>query len=159
MLIGPAEIQALIPHTGDMCLLASVTQWDATHITCTALSHRNPDNPLAHHGKLHALSGIEFAAQAMAVHGGLTGLVGQRPRAGLLVSVRDVVARVKYLSDFAEDLQIEAEQLMAGDNGVTYSFSIHIDDRELLTGRAMVVLDAALDESGNASGDATGARS
>lgn len=159
MLIGPAEIQALIPHTDDMCLLAGVTHWDPTHITCTALSHRNPDNPLAHHGKLHALSGIEFAAQAMAVHGGLTGLVGQRPRAGLLVSVRDVVARVKYLSDFAEDLQIEAEQLMAGDNGVTYSFSIHAGDRELLSGRAMVVLDAGLDATGNASRDATGAMS
>jgi predicted hotdog family 3-hydroxylacyl-ACP dehydratase len=152
MLIGPVEIQALIPHAGDMCLLAGVTHWDPTHITCTAHSHRNPDNPLAHHGKVHALTGIEFAAQAMAVHGGLTGLVGQRPRAGLLVSVRDVVARVKYLSDFAEDLQIEAEQLMAGDNGVTYSFSIHAGDKELLAGRAMVVLDAAMTETGNASG-------
>jgi predicted hotdog family 3-hydroxylacyl-ACP dehydratase len=155
MLIGPAEIQALIPHTGNMCLLAGVTHWDPTHITCIALSHRNPDNPLAHHGKLHTLSGIEFAAQAMAVHGGLTGLAGQRPRAGLLVSVRDVVTRVKYLSDFAENLHIEAEQLMAGDNGVTYSFSIHAGDQELLAGRALVVLDAALNTTGNA----TGARS
>jgi predicted hotdog family 3-hydroxylacyl-ACP dehydratase len=159
MLIGPAEIQSLIPHTGDMCLLAGVTHWDPTHITCTAQSHRNPANPLAHHGKLHALTGIEYAAQAMAVHGGLTGLVGQRPRAGLLVSVRDVVARVKYLSDFAQDLQIEAEQLMAGHNGVTYSFSIHAGDQELLAGRAMVVLDAALDGTWNASGDSTGAMS
>jgi len=155
MLIGRSEIEALIPHTGDMCLLAGVTHWDTTHITCIAQSHRNPDNPLAHHGKLRALSGIEYAAQAMAVHGGLTGLSGQRPRAGLLVSVRDVVARVKYLSDFAEDLQIEAEQLMAGDNGVTYSFSIHAGDQELLAGRATVVLDAAL----NATGDASGAMS
>jgi predicted hotdog family 3-hydroxylacyl-ACP dehydratase len=151
MLIGPAEIQALIPHTGDMCLLASVSHWSPTHITCIAQSHHNPDNPLAHHGKIHALTGIEFAAQAMAVHGGLTGLVGQRPRAGLLVSVRDVVARVKYLSDFAEDLQIEAEQLMAGDNGVTYSFSIHIGDQELLSGRAMVIFDAALVVTGTMS--------
>lgn len=150
--MGRAEIQMLIPHSGAMCLLDGVKHWDATHITCTASSHRNPDNPLARHGKLHALSGIEFAAQAMAVHGGLTGLVGQRPRAGLLVSVRDVVAQVKYLSDFAEDLQIKAEQLMAGDNGVTYSFSIHAGNQELLAGRAMVVLDAGRDESRNATG-------
>jgi len=148
MLIGPVEIQALIPHTGDMCLLDSVTHWDATHITCTALSHRNHDNPLAHDGKVHALTGIEFAAQAMAVHGGLTGLVGQRPRAGLLVSVRDVEARVKYLSDFAEDLQIDAEQLMTGGNSVTYSFRIQAGTQALLTGRAMVVLDAALEATG-----------
>ena len=142
MLIGRAEIQALIPHSGDMCLLDSVTHWDAAHINCTASSHRNPANPLAHHGKLHVLSGIEFAAQAMAVHGGLTNLVKERPQAGLLVSVRDVVAQVQYLSDFAEDLLIEAEQLMAADNGVTYSFHIHAGDQVLLTGRAMVVLDA-----------------
>lgn len=143
MLIGQAEIKALIPHAGDMCLLAGVTQWDATHITCIAQSHRSATNPLARDGKLHALCGIEYAAQAMAVHGGLTGLVGQRPRAGLLVSVRDVVALVKYLSDFEEDMQIEAEQLMAGASGVVYGFTLHAGKMELLRGRATVVLDAA----------------
>ena len=142
MLIGRNQIQSLIPHSGDMCLLAGVTGWDATHITCIAHSHRNPDNPLAHHGKLHALSGIEFAAQAMAVHGGLTSLAGKRPRAGLLVSVRDVAARVEFLSDYVEDLLIEAEQLMANGNSVTYSFRILAGAQDLLSGRAMVVLDA-----------------
>ena len=142
MLIGLAEIQALIPHSGDMCLLSGVTHWDATHIACTAQSHRNANHPLAREGKVHALSGIEFAAQAMAVHGGLTGQVGKRPRAGLLVSVRDVVARVQYLSDYAGDLQIEAEQLMDGGNSVTYSFRILAGTQELLSGRAMIVLDA-----------------
>jgi predicted hotdog family 3-hydroxylacyl-ACP dehydratase len=141
MLIGPAEIQALIPHAGEMCLLSSVTHWDATHITCTAQSHRDPRNPLARDGKVPVLCGIEFAAQAMAVHGGLTKRVHQRPRAGVLVSVRDVVTRVNYLSGDGEDLQIEAEQLLAGDNGVTYFFALHISNIELLTGRATVVLD------------------
>ena len=142
-MLGRSEIQALIPHSGDMCLLASTKNWDATHISCTAHSHRDPNNPLAHDGKVPVLCGIEFAAQAMAAHGGLIGLVGQRPRAGLLVSVRDVVTRVKYLSDYEQDLQIEAEQLMAGENSVTYSFSLHAGDAELLSGRATVVLDAA----------------
>lgn len=137
------DIQALIPHSGDMCLLDSVTRWDGTSITCTTHSHRNPDNPLAQQGKIPILCGIEFAAQAMATHGGLTGKVGHRPRAGMLVSVRDVVTRVKYLSDYEEDLQIEAEQLMAGENSVTYSFSLHVGNIELLSGRATVVLDAA----------------
>ena len=137
------DIQALIPHTGDMCLLANVTNWDATHISCIAHSHRDPNNPLAHDGKMPVLCGIEFAAQAMAAHGGLTGLTGQRPRAGLLVSVRDVVTCVKYLSDYEEDLQIEAQQLMAGESSVTYSFSLHVGNIELLTGRATVVLNAA----------------
>lgn len=142
MLIGQAEIRALIPHAGDMCLLAGVTRWDATRISCVAQSHRNTNNPLAHRGKVRALCGIEFAAQAMAVHGGLTGLVGRRPRAGLLVSVRDVVAQVEYLSDYREDLQIEAEQLMAEQSSVCYGFTLHAGETELLRGRATVVLDA-----------------
>ena len=54
----------------------------------------------------------------------------------------DVVASAQYLSDYTEDLQIEAEQLMAGESSVTYSFSLHIRDAELLSGRATVVLDA-----------------
>jgi predicted hotdog family 3-hydroxylacyl-ACP dehydratase len=143
MLIGQTEIRALIPHAGDMCLLAGVTQWDATRISCVAHSHRNSDNPMAHNGRIGALCGIEFAAQAMAVHGGLTGLVGERPRAGLLVSVRDVVAQVEYLSDYSEDLQIEAEQLMSEQSSVCYSFTLHAGEKELLRGRATVVLDAA----------------
>jgi len=142
MLIGQAEIRALIPHAGDMCLLAGVTQWSATHITCIAQSHRDINNPLAHNGRVRALCGIEFAAQAMAVHGGLTGLVGQRPRAGLLVSVRDVVANVEYLSDYSIDMQIAAEQLMSEKSSVCYSFTLHAGEIELLRGRATVVLDA-----------------
>jgi predicted hotdog family 3-hydroxylacyl-ACP dehydratase len=142
MLINQAEIRALIPHAGDMCLLAGVTQWDATHIFCIAHSHRNINNPLAHNGRVRALCGIEFAAQAMAVHGGLTGLVGQRPRAGLLVSVRDVDAKVEYLSDYSEDMKVEAEQLMSEASSVCYSFILHAGETELLRGRATVVLNA-----------------
>jgi len=142
MLIGQDEIRKLIPHSGDMCLLSSVTKWDATHICCTASSHRNANNPLARNGKVYALTGIEFAAQAMAVHGGLTSLKGKRPRAGFLVNVRDVKTQVACLSDYADDLQIDAEQLMDGGSSVTYSFSIHAGEQKLLSGRAMVVLDA-----------------
>lgn len=142
MLIGQDEIRALIPHAGDMCLLAGIKQWDATRITCIAQSHRNASNPLARNGRVGALCGIEFAAQAMAAHGGLTGMVGRRPRAGLLISVRDVVAKTCYLSDYSEDLQIEAEQLMSEKSSVCYSFMLRAGGVELLRGRATVMLDA-----------------
>ncbi|MBI5625896.1 MAG: hydroxymyristoyl-ACP dehydratase [Nitrosomonadales bacterium] len=142
MLIDQTQIRALIPHAGDMCLLTGVIQWDATHITCIAQSHFDTSNPMARDGKVRALCGIEFAAQAMAVHGGLTGAVGRRPRAGLLVSVRDVVARVEYLSDYNEDMLIDAEQLMSEQSSVCYNFTLHAGEVELLRGRATVVLDA-----------------
>lgn len=142
MLIDSAQIQKLIPHAGKMSLLSAVLRWDATHITCAASSHRDSDNPMSRGGKVPTLAGIEYAAQAMAVHGGLTGLVGQRPRAGFLVNVRDIQAESEYLSDYKDDLQVDAEQLISGENSVTYSFRIRSAEHELLSGRAMVVMDA-----------------
>ncbi|HET7833278.1 MAG TPA: hydroxymyristoyl-ACP dehydratase [Gallionella sp.] len=142
MLIDQHGIRALIPHSGEMCLLAGVLSWDATRITCIADSHRSATNPLRSHGKLPALCGIEYAAQAMAAHGALSGLVSQRPRAGLLISVREVVARVARLDDVPFHLLIEAEQLLAGAGGVSYRFALRAGEAELLSGRATVVLDA-----------------
>lgn len=141
-MLDRSEIQKLIPHSHDMCLLSGVTRWDATHIECSTQSHRDENNPLARRGKLHALTGIELAAQAMAVHGGLIRAVRQRPRTGLLVSVRDMETRVEYLSDYPDDLLIEAEQLVSAGNSVTYAFHVKAGTQELLSGRAMVVLDA-----------------
>ncbi len=90
MPLGGPEIAALIPHAGAMCLLDAVRFWDETTIVCTASSHHHPDNPLASHGTLDAVCGIEYAAQAMAVHGALTATAGRRPAAGYLASVREV---------------------------------------------------------------------
>ena len=56
-----------------MCLLDEVLTWDATQIRCRSATHRVPDNPLRAHGRLGAVCGIEYAAQAMAVHGALVG--------------------------------------------------------------------------------------
>ena len=54
-----------------MCLLDEVLSWDATRIRCRSNTHRTADNPLRAHGRLGAACGIEYAAQAMAVHGAL----------------------------------------------------------------------------------------
>src|SRR5436309_14881261 len=71
LLINKAEIQALIPHSGLMCLLDSVTQWDDRSIMCMTDTHRDPANPLCRAGRLSALHAFEYGAQAAAVHGGL----------------------------------------------------------------------------------------
>ena len=47
-----------------------------------------PINPLASGGRLDAVCGVEYAAQAMAVHGGLTAVPRAAPAAGYLASVR-----------------------------------------------------------------------
>ena len=42
-------------------------------IECTASTHRAPGNPLAANGRLEAVCGVEYASQAMALHGALAG--------------------------------------------------------------------------------------
>ena len=66
-----AWIASHIPHQGSMCLLDYVEAWDRERIRCRASSHRAADNPLRAYGRLGAACGIEYAAQAMAVHGAL----------------------------------------------------------------------------------------
>jgi len=126
-----------------MCLLDQIDAWDSEHIRCTASSHCSPDNPLRAHGRLGAACGIEYAAQAMAAHGGLLAVADTSPRAGYLASVRGVELHVARLDDIEADLSVAAERLSGDDNLVLYGFSISAGERVLLSGRAIVVLDAA----------------
>lgn len=132
----------MIPHTGAMCLLDGVLQWDTSTIQCVSRSHRDAHNPLRIDGRLPTLCGIEYAAQAMAVHGGLAGIIGQKPRAGYLVGLRDVVCSVEYLDELEDDMIIDAEQIMGDASLAIYQFSLRVGASEVLRGRATVVLDA-----------------
>lgn len=142
MSLNHAWLLARLPHQGSMCILDAVTDWDDQHIRCTASSHRDADNPLRAHDRLGVACGIEYAAQAMAAHGGLLAAAGSAPRAGYLASVRGVDFHVTRLDDIAADLSIDAERLSGDDNTILYGFSITAGDRLLLRGRAAVVLDA-----------------
>lgn len=142
MLIDREWIQAHIPHKHDMCLLEQVVEWDEQRVRCRAVSHRHPDNPLRSHGRLAAVCGIEYAAQAMAVHGALLASEKGAPRAGYLASVRNTVLHVKRLDDIEADLLIEAERFSGDGNNVLYDFSVTAQDRLLLSGRAAVVINA-----------------
>jgi predicted hotdog family 3-hydroxylacyl-ACP dehydratase len=134
---------AHLPHQGTMCLLDRIDAWDREHIRCTGTSHRAPDNPLRGHGRLGAVCGIEYAAQAMAAHGALLAALDTPPRAGYLASAREVELRAARLDDIHADLVIEAERLTGDDNTILYRFSISAAERLLLSGRLTVVLDAA----------------
>ena len=158
MRLDHAWIEQHIPHQGRMCLLDEVIEWDAQHIRCRTGTHRLADHPMRSHGRLGVACGIEYAAQAMAVHGALiagaaagglasarlsgTGAAANRPAAGFLASLREVRMHVSRLDDIAGDLVCAATQV-AGD-GVTalYEFALWSGARRLLSGRATVVLDA-----------------
>jgi predicted hotdog family 3-hydroxylacyl-ACP dehydratase len=143
MTIGKRDIAGLIPHAGAMCLLDTVVEWDSTNITCVASSHRDRDNPLASGGRLDVICGIEYAAQAMAVHSRLTRPGDGRPEAGYLASARDVVCRVARLDLLPDDLMVSAELLHFETSGALYGFRLWSGTAAIMEGRAAVVLAVA----------------
>lgn len=141
MLIDKTQIAQLIPHAGAMCLLDGVLEWNASSIRCVATGHRDAENPLRSGDRLPILCGIEYAAQAMAVHGGLGAAAWQKPRAGYLASVRNVVCAVDRLDNLDGTLIVSVESLMGDNSRVVYQFKLEHDGRTVLCGRAAVVLD------------------
>lgn len=144
-----AWILAHIPHQGTMCLLDCVAEWDETRVLCLARSHRALDNPLRFEGRLGAACGIEYAAQAMAVHGALLAPPGrQAARVGYLVSARSTKLHVPRLDDIAADLEIDASCITRADNNILYQFTVSAAKNVLLSGRAAVVVNAELLDTG-----------
>ena len=136
-------IEAHIPHRGAMCLLDGVLDWDAQRIVCSARSHQDPANPLRVDGRLPAACGIEYGAQAMAVHGALLAAGGRPLGPGILASVRGVELLAGRLDDVPGPLRIAAERLSGEADHILYAFSVAAEGGELLRGRAAVVLDAS----------------
>jgi predicted hotdog family 3-hydroxylacyl-ACP dehydratase len=135
-------IEAHIPHKGRMCLLDAVVSWDSARICCRSSTHRALDHPLRAHGRLGAICGIEYAAQAMAVHAALLAHASQSALTrGLLASVRDVTLHVTRLDDLPGDLIAEAEQILGDERSALYELRVSSAGRVLLTGRATVVFD------------------
>ena len=142
MLLDHAGIAARIPHHGSMCLLDGVEKWDTTRICCVAHSHRLADNPLRANGALGIINGIEYAAQACAVHGALLTSGDSTPTVGFLTSVREVLWTVDRLDTILCPLKIDAERLIDGEAAVIVQFSLRAAGQMLISGRASVLLDA-----------------
>jgi predicted hotdog family 3-hydroxylacyl-ACP dehydratase len=137
-----AWITAHIPHQGSMCLLDRVLSWDEQQVICTTGTHRADDNPLRAHGRLGAACAIEYAAQAIAIHGALLGTQSgvEDSAVGLLASARQVELRVVRLDDLTADLRVSAQRLHSTSRGALYSFVLHADTVLLASGRASILI-------------------
>jgi predicted hotdog family 3-hydroxylacyl-ACP dehydratase len=142
-MLNRAWIEARIPHKGTMCLLDGVDSHDAHEIVCSALSHHWPHHPLRDEAGLGIAAGIEYAAQAMAVHGALRDDAAAAGGGGYLVSARDVTWSVQRLDSLSGPLSVRAQRLSGTAANVMYRFSLHADGNEILSGRATVMLEAA----------------
>ena len=136
-----------------MCLLARLQAWDAQRIVCTATNHRDAEHPLRTRSGLLAPCAIEYAAQAMALHGALIGQAAGTPATpGYLASARGVQLHVLRLDDLplagrgnqADELRIEATRQAGDARQILYAFNVSHAGRPVAEGRAAVVLNTAL---------------
>ena len=138
--LGRDAIARLVPHGGAMCLLDRALAWDAESIACESDGHRDPANPLRRDGRLPAICGVEYALQAMALHGALAAGGAAQP-AGYLSSLRDVsLGGSDRLDTMAGPLGIHARALAAETGGFIYRFEMEGGGRVLLAGQAAIIL-------------------
>jgi predicted hotdog family 3-hydroxylacyl-ACP dehydratase len=140
LIVDKAALCRLIPHHGTMCLLDGVEQWDDTSITCMTASHRDATNPLRRDNRLEGICGLEYAAQAMAVHVGLLEK-GKKRRltVGYLGAVKNLTLRAIRL-DVKGDLTVQAIRLVGEMNCFIYSFRVSVGRETFLDGRASIFL-------------------
>src|SRR3984957_6361203 len=153
MRLNRAWIESRIPHHGSMCLLDEVIAWSDARVSCRSGTHREADNPLRADGKLGIACGIEYAAQAMAVHGALIAAsspadrgppLAAPPAAGFLAAVRDVRFHALRLDDVQGDLICDAVRMAGGPPPALYEFELRSAAAPLRSGRATVIFDAGL---------------
>lgn len=143
-----AGIAARVPHQGRMCWLARLLAWSDERIVCEADNHQSPDHPLRTAHGLLASAAIEYAAQAMALHGALRaeaqGLaIGPVP--GFLASARGLKLARWRLDDATGPLRIEAERLAGDTRQLLYGFTLaDAAGSPLAEGRATIVLNTPL---------------
>jgi predicted hotdog family 3-hydroxylacyl-ACP dehydratase len=141
MLISREELCSLIPHSGDMCLLDGVSDWDEESIVCTASSHFAPNNPLRQGGRLACVHLLEYGAQAVAVHGGLLARNGGHSQGpGYLASLQDARLQCEFLDDVTTALDILARKLAISDACLMYNVTINAQGQELASARVTIAL-------------------
>ena len=135
MLPNKIKLAALIPHQGKMSLLDEVLSYDHLSITCSASSHRSMDNPLRGPHGLHAIAGIEYAAQAAAVHGALRSSTKHQAKP---LRVLGLVSEVQLHRRALHDLPLlEIHATLVGEQltGQMYAFKIFSEGLPVLSGR------------------------
>lgn len=140
VVIERPEFESLIPHQGAMCLLERVVEWDAERLVAQTGSHRSEDNPLRRGAMLAAVHALEYAAQAMAVHGGLRAAErGESLPGGYLAAGRRIELHVRRLDELPGLLRVEVHEQFQQAGNLIYSFRVTAGDRPVAEGEATVL--------------------
>ena len=144
-LLDRSAIAARVPHAGPMCLLDSVLSWDEQGIECAAAVRAVSAHPLACDGRVPATAVIEYAAQAMALHGRLVqeqAGAAAAPRRGFLAALRFVRLHCRWVDVATTSLTVRASRFAGDEVQVLYDFEVEAAG-PIAAGRAVVVLDAS----------------
>jgi predicted hotdog family 3-hydroxylacyl-ACP dehydratase len=149
-MIAPLDLAQLLPHSGRMVMIDRVSHWDPDSIVCTSTRHLDPTNPLRGRRGLAAVCGLEFGAQAMAIHGSLVAARSAvhsagAPRFGMIIAANQLAWSSPLLDDAGDQLTIRAWRLFGSDNQIVYGFALDGRVAGLVTGRASVILAAPAD--------------
>jgi len=120
-----------------MILLDRVLEWNGPVVTCETEAHLRLDNPLRRDNVLTIVTGVEIAAQAMAIHGCLAA-GDDTPRQGRLGSLREVWLGVSRLDTVPGPIIVTVQRLSGGGEASIYTFRLTAAARLLLSGRAGV---------------------
>lgn len=132
-----------------MCLIDRVGAWQSDSIVCHACAPQ-PGHPLATsaRGSLHSMEGgatelhpiatVEYAAQAVALHGSLIDDAAA-PRAGLLAKLSAVQLSSQPVRG---EMTITARLLSRSDAGCLYDFDVRDTQGECASGRLMIAFDS-----------------
>ena len=143
-MLEKSQIESLLPHGGAMFLLDRVIRFDRNEIECSATSHRDPSNPLRQGNRLPVHTGIEYAAQAAGIHGGLLNreLHPEAPaQMGYLAVVSQVQWQVARLDDLPDELHIHARRTAVTAGGRAYRATIHHRRQLIMTGDLVIALE------------------
>lgn len=123
-----------------MCLLDRVERWNNDSLVATTRTHRRSDHPLRRDGRLHAIHGLEYAAQAMAVHGGLRGLErGQMLSGGLLAAARDLRLLAGRLDTLPGVIEVRIVEEYEQGGSMIYRFRLDAPAGPIIEGTAVVI--------------------
>ncbi|MHA1539397.1 MAG: hypothetical protein ACTSXQ_02860 [Alphaproteobacteria bacterium] len=144
-MLNKEKLRHLIPHDGTMLLIDKVLSFDAENLVACTQTHLDLKNPLLKEGRLRAVCGIEYGAQAIALHRSLADKKEQKE--GYLISVRGIKLYVEEINNVEKDLQITVKSVLKGSDNSIYHFAIRTENQLLIEGNATVLIKKTVDLS------------
>lgn len=132
-----------LPHSGNMCLIDEVLSINELSIAARTLSHQNKYHPLKFADRLPAVSGIEYAAQTIALHLALN-QADQPDKQGFLAAVQSCVIHKDYLDSSTHPIHIECQQIyLDSQSGALYEFTLTATEEIILNGRLLIMFKSS----------------